>query len=381
MAIEFRCASCQQLLKVPDDSAGKNARCPKCSSLVVVPAAGAAGPAAGIGSPLPSATSPQFPAPPVPPPSPISPPPFAPAPPAPPKPPTNPPAWQFGDPGQTPGGSGNPFSPGGGAGAANPYAASAPAWQPQAPMPYASGEIRPQLVGVDPIFNHAWNVWKQNLGLLVGTTVVVLVISMPIDFATNFIETMLRRDGDDGAASLVAFIGGVLGFLVDTYLGLGQALIALKLARGQRAEFGDLFAGGSRYLPVLGGSLLGGIVAGIAFLLCIVPGVILCLMFWPFYYLIVDNKYGVMDSFGVANKITEKNWGTAFLLWLLSIVIGVCGLLAFCVGIVFAIPLIGLLWATAYLMMSGQLAAYPGYGPQPVQPPFAPPGGSPFAGK
>jgi uncharacterized membrane protein len=168
---------------------------------------------------------------------------------------------------------------------------------------------------------------------------------------------------------------------VDTYLGIGQAIIALKLARGQPAEFTDLFAGSSRYLSVLGGSLLGGIVAGIAFLLCIVPGVILCLMFWPFYYLVVDNKYGVMDSFGVAGKITEGNWGTAFLLWLLSIVIVMCGILALCVGIVFAIPLVTLLWTTAYLMMSGQLAAYPGYGPQPPQPTFTPPGASPFAGK
>ena len=39
MAIEFRCSQCNQLLRVPDDSAGKNARCPKCQSLMTVPAA------------------------------------------------------------------------------------------------------------------------------------------------------------------------------------------------------------------------------------------------------------------------------------------------------------------------------------------------------
>jgi DNA-directed RNA polymerase subunit RPC12/RpoP len=360
MAIEFRCASCQQLLRVSDDSAGKNARCPKCSSLVLVPAAGVATPELPAGLP---------------------PAPLAPVPPAPPKPPAGPPAWQFGDPAQPSGGAGNPFSPSSSAAAPNPYAASAPAWQPQMPMPHASGAIVPQRVGVDPIFNYAWQVWKQNLGLLAGTTLVVLLISAPIDFATNFIETMLRRDGDDAAAGLVGLLGSILGFLVDTYLGIGQALIALKLARGQRAEFGDLFSGGSRYLPVLGGSLLGGIVAGVAFLLCIVPGVILCLMFWPFYYLVVDNKYGVMDSFGVANKITEGNWGTAFLLWLLSIVIGLCGFLALCVGIIFAIPLITMLWTTAYLMMSGQMATMPGYAPPSAAAGFGQPAGSPFGAK
>jgi len=39
MAIEFRCSQCSQLLRVPDDSSGKNARCPKCQSLMTVPAA------------------------------------------------------------------------------------------------------------------------------------------------------------------------------------------------------------------------------------------------------------------------------------------------------------------------------------------------------
>jgi len=57
MAIEFRCSQCSQLLRVPDDSAGKHARCPKCQSLMTVPAAsqpGASQPATPLagGSPF-----------------------------------------------------------------------------------------------------------------------------------------------------------------------------------------------------------------------------------------------------------------------------------------------------------------------------------------
>ena len=40
MTIEFRCSQCNQLLRVPETSAGKNARCPKCSALMQVPAGG-----------------------------------------------------------------------------------------------------------------------------------------------------------------------------------------------------------------------------------------------------------------------------------------------------------------------------------------------------
>jgi hypothetical protein len=270
---------------------------------------------------------------------------------------------------------------GGGGDATNPYAASSPAFLPQQLVPHSSSDIVPQRVGVDPIWNYAWRVWQNNLGLLAGTTFVVLLITGPIAFGEDAARDMFRQEGEDALAGLVVCIGRTLRFLVETYLGIGQAIIALKLARGQPAEFSDLFKGGARYLPVLGGRILAGLAIGVGLLLCIVPGVILALMFWPFYYLVVEGKVGVMDSFGMANKITEGNWGTAFLLWLLSIVIGIVGFLAFCIGIVFAIPLITLLWVTAYLMMSGQLAPYPGYGSPPAAAGYGPPAGSPFGGK
>ncbi len=239
----------------------------------------------------------------------------------------------------------------------------------------------PQRVGVDPIFNYAWRVWQDNIGLLAGTTFVYLLITVPIDAGGEALENVLREEGERGAAALVGLIGSLLSFFMQTFLGIGQATIALKLVRGQRAEFGDLFSGANRYLPLLIANFLFGIVGAFAFLLCIVPFVILFLMFWPYYWLLVDNRASLSDSPGLASKVTEGNWGTAFLLFLLSIVVGIVGFLACGIGIIFAIPLVTLLWATAYLMMSGQLAAYPGYGPQPVQPAFSPPGGSPFAGK
>jgi hypothetical protein len=56
MAIEFRCSQCNQLLRVPDASAGNNARCPKCQTLMTVPPSGGASAAAPLPS-VPSAPS------------------------------------------------------------------------------------------------------------------------------------------------------------------------------------------------------------------------------------------------------------------------------------------------------------------------------------
>lgn len=39
MSIEFRCTQCDKLLRTSDDTAGKQAKCPECGTLMTVPAA------------------------------------------------------------------------------------------------------------------------------------------------------------------------------------------------------------------------------------------------------------------------------------------------------------------------------------------------------
>jgi phage FluMu protein Com len=41
MAIEFRCTKCNKLLRTPDDTAGKHAKCPECGEILLIPTAGA----------------------------------------------------------------------------------------------------------------------------------------------------------------------------------------------------------------------------------------------------------------------------------------------------------------------------------------------------
>ena len=42
MPIEFACSACGKLLRTPDDTAGREARCPACQSITVVPQPGGA---------------------------------------------------------------------------------------------------------------------------------------------------------------------------------------------------------------------------------------------------------------------------------------------------------------------------------------------------
>jgi hypothetical protein len=50
-------------------------------------------------------------------------------------------------------------------------------------------------------------------------------------------------------------------------------------------------------------------------------------------------------------------WDTTFEIWLASIGIILLALLALCIGVLFAAPLVSMMWAVAYLMMSGQISS------------------------
>ena len=52
MPIEFHCPECNQFLRTPDGTEGKNAKCPKCGALVMVPVAAAPPPPAPVPGPM-----------------------------------------------------------------------------------------------------------------------------------------------------------------------------------------------------------------------------------------------------------------------------------------------------------------------------------------
>src|SRR5262249_33696607 len=133
------------------------------------------------------------------------------------------------------------------------------------------------------------------------------------------IQFALRQQGETDAASAVDGLGRLLVRIVQLYFGIGATQINLKLARRQPAAYSELFGGLGLFLPVLGGTIIAalGIILGLVCL--IVPAILMVLAFWPFYYLIVDRKAGVIESFSVASRITNGNWGTSFLLWLMSV--------------------------------------------------------------
>ena len=216
MPIEFRCPTCQSLIRTPDGSSGKQARCPKCSSTVVIPAASAPDPLPSQASFPPNQPTSPFPSSSPAPLAPLSPfapsQPFQPTPQSPfqPKPAANP----FGE------SSASPFP---NAGPINPYASPGSAYAPstQALTPELA---RRKLLG--PAIGLAIS---AVLPLLYGIFTLLLLVVAPQQFMKD--APPIGQDAE--RAGFFFGLIGVLTVMIVVPLIIGLGTIPMFRGRGR----------------------------------------------------------------------------------------------------------------------------------------------------
>jgi hypothetical protein len=123
-------------------------------------------------------------------------------------------------------------------------------------------------------------------------------------------------------------LGGVVTMIVGT---LTQATIiygTFQDLRGQRASIGDCIARGlSSIVPVIVGSILLSLGVGIGFILVIVPGLILLVMWWVYIPAIVVEGKGIIGAFGRSRELTRgRRWHIFGLLVIVGIAMWVAGI-------------------------------------------------------
>lgn len=224
------------------------------------------------------------------------------------------------------------------------YVAPGPVWAP------CTASIR-------EIFRDAWVLYQEHVWTLLAVSVIDLVL-WALGLAFVFVPAI------GTFAVLWKAVGipppiSVLGMFVVLALGImalinamicSHAKFYLKIARGESATILDAFHIGWKQGAVTMLPTVFTVMCLTGFMLCVVPGVVVYLLFWPYVWVWADRQTGenTAHAFPMSRDLTSRNLGTSCLITLIGVLVTLVGFK------VFGQSLTGVLKAVAYLRMSGQ---------------------------
>ena len=118
-------------------------------------------------------------------------------------------------------------------------------------------------------------------------------------------------------------------------------------------EIGDLFKGFSIFVPAMVAGLLIGLFQGIGFVLCIVPGIIVTMMYKMTYLFILDRDMDFWPAMEASRRLFFANFLPLSLLYIVEALLVTAGVLLCYVGVFFAYPLTVAMTAFAYKSLVG----------------------------
>ena len=176
------------------------------------------------------------------------------------------------------------------------------------------------------VIGDSFGVYARNFISFTVLALVIGLVSLVFQLLV-FLPMMVSGSQDPTQMNWgVILLGSVIPMIVNA---LTQATIiygTFQDIRGQRAGIGDCIARGlASIVPVIVGSILLSLGFGIGFVLLIVPGLILLVMWWVYVPAIVVERKGIIEAFGRSRELTRgRRWhilGLALIVGIAALVI------------------------------------------------------------
>jgi len=297
MPIEFRCTQCRKLLRTQDDTAGKQAKCPVCGTLVLIPNPASPPPLPGDAAP--------------------------------------PPARRVAE----------SASPDGLPSLAADDATAPPRLE-IGELLSTSWKILQRRLGL---------CIGATMAAMLVFFVAAISLSIPIFLAS--LQGGHRAD-PQSVLPLFAVVGlWLMGILLKSLLLAGQAVFFLKIARGQPASVADFFSGWRWGLTAFLVYLVVYLATSVGLILLVVPGIIVALVYSQSMFLVVDRGASLTDALRMSRKLTNGHklvlCGLFAIVWALYFV----AVIPCYLGLIIFLPWKGLLTAIVYLRLTGEAVA------------------------
>ena len=215
-------------------------------------------------------------------------------------------------------------------------------------------------------FSWAFNKFKNNAGAMILPGLVVFLLGAAL-IAVGFsafalfgtTETTYDRFGNEYTETSLGFGGSVLFGLVYLVFILGllyiQASIisgAVRVANGEPVT-AKSFLTPIRFGPVVGTAILVGIITGIGYALCIIPGIIA--MFFLMFSVVatIDKSLSPINAMKNSFELTKSKVGDSIITLLVTYAINLVGVLVCYVGLIVAAPVAQLFLVHCWRRLNG----------------------------
>jgi hypothetical protein len=256
----------------------------------------------------------------------------------------------------------------------NPYAA------PQAAPPQPGGPPQagqPQAWSVGSVLGAGWDLFKIHwIVFFFGTFIAWVSTAIVSNIVSRFggpltnpydIDQLVRLEG-------YAILGSFVGQFVQAFFETGIIRVSLMALRGQQVEFGTLFSGFDRYLPMLVARLLCTLAIMLGSLFFIVPGIILMCVLSLTGYFIVDRNMGAIEAMKASAEATRGHRISIFVFGLAWLGITIAGACACGFGMFASLGILNIALALIYGSITGMVSPpNTAYGPPMGGPPYGPP--------
>ena len=165
-----------------------------------------------------------------------------------------------------------------------------------------------------------WDAFTSLVGFFIGLFLLLVILAAIPQFA-------IRQQTGWLAIFLI-----IINQLFQLFLLVGMIKISLTLADADNPKIGDLFSGGPVFVPYVLASIAFYLFTLAGFVLLIVPGIILSVMFQFYGYFIVDNNMGPVEALKASAALTKGIRWKLLGFGLVVLLLNIAGILLLVVG-------------------------------------------------
>ena len=257
---------------------------------------------------------------------------------------------------------GQPSDPG-------PYGAPPPPYgTPPPPPPYDPNAAigGPAPYNGNAALSFGWKKFTENLGPILIFVVLWLAASAAVNTAITFVTTggsAFDFDVDRGVVNPMAgvnlFASGIQYLVSLAVATIGQAIItkgALDVTHGRKFALETLFQG-LNWGQLILATLILSVTMSIGYMLCFLPGVVVGFLTMFTLHFIIDKNLDAIDAIKASYQLVVDNLSNALLWAVVAFAVTLVGLLACCVGLVAALPVVVIGTAYTFRTLLGEQVA------------------------